>query len=219
VAASRLMWAIGFYQEPIYYMKEWRIEEGGKETGPQPEARFRYDDPNWEKHGEWSWKSNPFVGTREFQGLIVMQILINNWDLKTSNNELYKIAKGSPERRYVVKDIGQSFGRSVRIFLGSAGKIEDFLQRGFIREVNDGEVEFEYEPIILNWGVDRGLSVEDVLWTCHRLAQLSDEQWSDAFRAAGYEDAEVAAFVQHMKQKLQEGLALEQRARSYGGLR
>jgi len=37
---------------------------------------------------EWSWTGNPFVGTREFQGLKVMMALINNWDLKDINNKI-----------------------------------------------------------------------------------------------------------------------------------
>ena len=34
----------------------------------------------------WDWYDNPFVGTREFNGLRVMMALVNNWDLKDVNN-------------------------------------------------------------------------------------------------------------------------------------
>jgi hypothetical protein len=50
--------------------------------------------------------------------------------------------------------------------------------------------------------------VGDVLWTCQRLAQLSDRQWRDAFRAAGYRDEEAAPFIARLREKVQEGLAL-----------
>ena len=42
------------------------------------------------KSGTWSWHHNPFVGTREFNGLRVMMALLNNWDLKDENNAVLK---------------------------------------------------------------------------------------------------------------------------------
>jgi hypothetical protein len=213
VAASRLLWAVGFHQPPIYYVPAWRIE-GGPEAGAQPEARFRFEDPKWEKDGDWSWKDNPFVGTRELNGLIAMNVLINNWDLKTSNNKMYRVAGGLPKRLYVVKDIGRSFGGSVRVFLGSQSSPEEFAEERFIRAVHDDVVEFDFEPVMLGWGIDQGVRVDDVLWACRRVARLSDRQLGDAFRSAGYSDSEVEAFVALMKRRVQEGLALEQRARS-----
>lgn len=213
VAASRLLWAIGFHQPPVYYVREWRIADG-PDAGAQPEARFRYENPAWKKHGEWSWRSNPFATTPELRGLIVMNILINNWDLKTSINRIYKLGSGDLRRVYVVKDIGASFGRTVRIFLGSTSDLAGFATQGFIRAVHGEEVEFDYEPVLLNWGVERGLHVDDVLWTCRRLARLRDAQWRDAFRAAGYSEAEGAAFIAKVQSKVSQGLALEASARS-----
>ena len=70
-------------------------------------------------------------------------------------------------------------------------------------------MQFVYQPAFWNVGVMRGLTREDVLWTCRRLAQLSDRQWRDAFRAGGYSDAESAAFIAHLQRKIRDGLALE----------
>ena len=36
----------------------------------------------------WSWYDNPFLGTREFNGLKVMMALVNTWDLKEINNRV-----------------------------------------------------------------------------------------------------------------------------------
>ena len=47
-------------------MRKWRIASG-EETGEQPEARFRLEQPDWKKDGTWEWQDNPFVGTRELQ--------------------------------------------------------------------------------------------------------------------------------------------------------
>jgi hypothetical protein len=215
VAASRLLWAIGFYQPPVYYVRQWQMADGPEAGRPQPHARFRFQDPSWKGKGIWSWKDNPFDGTRELNGLVVMNVMMNNWDLKTSNNKIYERRGERPGRVYVVKDLGESFGHSVRFFLGGLNDEDAFAKEPFILRVNhDQKVYFGFEPIILNWGIDRDLHVDDVLWTCRRLEQLSDEQWTDAFRAAGYSDREIAVYVDQMKRKMREGLALEQRARS-----
>jgi hypothetical protein len=142
-------------------------------------------------------------------------VMINNWDLKTSNNVLYERKSDSaPARQYVVKDLGVSFGRSVRFYtLGTQNDIDAFNREGFIRDVDGDRVEFHFRPLFLNLHVARDIRIDDVLWTCRRLAQLSDRQWSDAFRAAGYSDEEGAAFIARLRQKVREGLALEQSAR------
>jgi hypothetical protein len=213
VAASRLLWAIGFHQPPVYHVREWRIASG-PEAGVQPEARFRLERRDWKREGEWDWEDNPFVGTRELRGLVVMMAMINNWDLKTSNNKVYEKNGASPARLYVVKDLGDSFGRSVRIFTGTLNNVEEFQREGFIRRVDGDRVELHYHPLLLNNGVDDELTVADVLWTCRRLDRLSDRQWRDAFRAAGYSDEVGDAFVARLKSKVREGLALGDGARS-----
>jgi hypothetical protein len=211
VAASRLLWAIGFHQPPIYYVARWRIASG-EATGEQPEARFRLEQPDWKKRGAWEWQDNPFVGTRELRGLVVLMAMLNSWDLKTSNNVVYDVKGGRAERLYVVKDLGESLGRSVNLFLGSESKLDEFEREGFIRDVKkDGRVDLYFEPVYVNRGVEDDITVDDVLWTCRRLAKLSDRQWRDAFRAGGYSDAEVGAYVEHMKRKVREGLALADR--------
>jgi hypothetical protein len=115
----------------------------------------------------------------------------------------------------VVKDLGESLGRSVRVFLGTLSNPADFTREGFIRDVKkDGRVELHFEPVILNRSVEDDVTVEDVLWTCRRLERLSDRQWGDAFRAAGYTDEETAAYVDHLKRKVREGLALGRPAKA-----
>jgi hypothetical protein len=210
IASSRLLWAIGFHQPPVYYMREWRIANG-PEAGVQPEARFRLEKPYWEKHGDWDWQDNPFVGTRELRGLVVMMAMLNSWDLKTSNNAIYE---RNGDRLFVVKDLGDAFGKSARIFLGTLNNVRDFENEKFIRRVKNGHVDLYYRPVMLNWGVDNDLTVEDVLWTCRRLDRLSDRQWRDAFRAAGYSDAEGTAYSTRLKAKVREGLALAEGARA-----
>ena len=73
------------------------------------QAETRETTPE-DKVANWSWTDNPFVGTRELNGLRVMMALLNNWDLTTANNKVY--VANDTERRFVVSDMGASFGKT-----------------------------------------------------------------------------------------------------------
>jgi hypothetical protein len=67
VAASRILWGIGYHQPPLYYMVEWHAQ---KATSPNPQlpARFRASKPDLhglDAAGTWSYYRNPFAGTRQ----------------------------------------------------------------------------------------------------------------------------------------------------------
>ena len=95
----------------------------------------------------WAWRENPFAHTQPFRGLVVANLIINNWDWKTSNNQIYDIVNpdGTGERRYIVRDLGASFGKSdappiarllgERIAQGNRNNLEDFEKQGFIKSV------------------------------------------------------------------------------------
>lgn len=218
VVASRLLWAIGFHQPPTYYLPAWRMTGG--QAGPQPPGRFRPELPGWEVVGEWSWYENPFVTTQPFKGLVVANVMLNNWDWKASNNKLYLVerAEGVPaERLYVVRDLGASLGKTsfpklldwlpMRGFgQGSRNDLADFEEQGFIKRVEGERVEFFYRGI--HQRLLDTVSRDDVVWTCRLLARLSDAQRHDAFRATGYPDDHARRFAAKIKSKVAEGLAL-----------
>ncbi len=217
IATSRILWAIGFHQPPMYLLESWEMT--GQQSGHQTLARFRRDAPGNKVVADWSWYENPFAHTREFKGLAVANLMLNNWDWKTSNNKIYDEVNGdgSGYRFYVVRDLGASLGKtSFPAFLrwtpargfgqGSRNDVDDFEAQGFIKRVEGTRVRFDYNGIHQRL-VDT-LTVDDVLWTCQLMARLSDEQWHDAFRAAGYATPEQDRFVAKLKSKIREGLAI-----------
>jgi hypothetical protein len=216
VVASRILWAIGYHQVPTYYLATWTMS-GGPEGSPGP-GRFRPELADRKVVGEWSWYENEFVHTRPFKGLIVANLMLNNWDWKTSNNKIYEVtrADGSVERQYVVRDLGASLGKTsapafsrwlgTRIAQGNRNDLEDFERQGFIETVTGDRVEFDYSGIYEK--VVDTVTVADVVWTSRLLSRLSDAQWNDAFRAAGYPPEQASRYIAKLKSKVAEGLAL-----------
>jgi hypothetical protein len=212
IVSSRLLWSIGYHQVPTYYLASWTMT-GGPGGSPGP-ARFRPELPGQMVVGEWSWYENEFVDTQAFKGLVVVNVLLNNWDWKTSNNKIYETPAG---RRYIVRDLGASLGKTdypralswlpLRgIGQGSRNDLEDFEEQAFTRGVEGGRVVFDYRGI--HKDLLERLTPRDVAWACALLARLSDAQLHDAFRAGGYPRDQAARYVAKIKAKIAEGLAL-----------
>ena len=159
VTASRILWAMGYPQPATYFVQQFTLT--GVDAGVKTNARFRTDLEQWRAAGEWSWYENPFVNTQPFRGLIVAQLVLNNWDLKTSNNRIYEATDPAamPRRQYMVRDVGSSLGHSkqFRLFAmlgtrgsqGSKNDVDDFEQQGFIEKVEGNNVELRlsrHEP-------------------------------------------------------------------------
>jgi len=63
---------------------------------------------------EWDWDANPFKGKPELQGLKVMAVLLNDWDLKVQNNRVLLVKNettGNSELHYIVSDWGRRWAR------------------------------------------------------------------------------------------------------------
>jgi hypothetical protein len=213
VTLSRIHWALGYHQPPVYLLPEWNAK-GARAPNPQLPARFREKKPDF--HGldsgdEWAFDDNPFLGTRQLHGLLVLQALFENQDIKASNNTIYTLetpAEGAA-RWYVVRDLGYALGQAT--FNGPRNDIDAYERAPFIREVVDGKVAFHFG------GRYKGLldpvTVGDVVWTCQRLDRLTDRQWRDAFRAGGFEPSVAGRYIARIKARVAEGLALDALAR------
>ena len=205
VVASRLVWAVGFHQPPTYYLPRWTLH-GGPRSGRQAGGRFRPKLPGVQRVGRWAWHENPFVGTRELRGLFVLMVILNNWDLKTSQNVVYQTGAGPRARRqYVVRDLGASFGRTRWFFPGSKGDADDYAREPLIAGVRNGVVRFHYRGAWREPVLDDDITVGDVRWICGLLGRLSNRQLADAFRAGGYDQVEAARFVRSLRARIAEG--------------
>lgn len=206
VVVSRLIWAVGFHQPPTYYLPKWTLVEGDSVTS-QPAARFRLEPLDVKKGGPWAWDANPFVGTPPLSGLYVLMVMVDNWDLKTSNNVIYRLKeeREGVSRWYVVKDLGGSLGANRRLIHGTRNDLAGFEKEPFITSVKDGRVEFNH---FHGAWKDKNVTTADVRWVSERLAPLSPDQWKDVFRAAGYSESDGNRYIARLRQKVADGLAL-----------
>lgn len=173
------------------------------------QERFRPAVAGMKVEGEWSWYENPFVGTRPFHGLLVLNMLLSNWDLKESNNRVYGSAERRedvPNRWFVVRDLGVTFGKSRGYFPGTRNNPDDYARQKFITDVRDGRVRFAYGG--RHKRLLEGVTPADVVWICKRLDRLTDQQWDGAFRAAGLVEEARVGILSTIERHIKQGLAL-----------
>jgi hypothetical protein len=206
VAVSRLLSGVGYRQPPVYYLPAFMLKDdfGRKVTVG---GRFRPKVDDLKEVGAWDWASNPFVGSKEYQGLIVALMMFNSTDLKNSNNSLYERRNGDlVEQWYVARDVGSALGDTHRM-APRKNHIESFEQMPFILGVNNGYVDFAYNGWYKNL-VEQRIKPEDVAWISNLLGRLSDKQMQDAFRAAYFEPETAKRFIARIREKIQQGRSL-----------
>lgn len=227
-AVSRLFWAVGYFVTENYYLPQVQVQGLNKhsisrgqqyisDAGVLQGARLKLRGKEEKKQGNWSWYQNPFVGTREFNGLRVMIALTNNWDLKEVNNGIMK-EKGDG-LHYVVTDLDASLGKTGNYFTRTRGVLKDYEQSKFIQKVDPETVDFHLSsrPFILSvfdfWNyrtrtkmqqIVKHIPRADAKWIGGLLGQLSTKQISDAFRASGFSPEEIEGYTKVVKERIAE---------------
>jgi hypothetical protein len=239
VAASRLVWAAGYFTDEDYFVSKIRVAglperlHRGQDLiapdGTMRKVRFKRENEDLKKVGTWKWKDAPFAGTREFNGLRVLMALMNNWDVKDENNAVYRRKGGSQaetlEEIYLVSDLGASFGTNgiVRGEERSRGNLASYLASAFIAKTSADFVDFA-TPARAPWQVmgkparymnrlhllwiGEKIPRNDAKWMGQLLAKLSPQQLRDAFRAAGFSEADVEGFADTLQKRIGELAAL-----------
>ena len=228
--SSRLVWAVGYNAEESYYYDRIHVDgmqqlsrgqkfvQGDSVIG----ARFEPRRKNIERGANWDWNKNPFQGTRELNGLKTMMVLLNNWDTFKKNNRVLTV-KDTGEDVYTVTDLGATMGHAAGIGgHRSKNNSNDFARARFIDNTKNGKVKFAYDLKPKKLGILSALwppyyirqrkatnrmnkvPVQDAAWMGSQLAQLSDNQLRDTFRAAGYDKATTEQYVRTLRGRINE---------------
>jgi hypothetical protein len=206
-AATRLVWAIGYKTEITYLVPQVTIE--GK--GAFKNVRFEARPEGVKRLDNWMWGVNPFFGSREYQGLKVLMVMMDNWDIKDENNKILRVRdaeSGSDELDYIISDLGATFGKTGGAFSRTRSEPEDYAKAKFIKGVEKGRVKFHYSG--KRGDLFKDITVEQAHWLGELVSRLSDQQINDAFRAANYSPAEIGLLSQAFKGRVTELMTLPQ---------
>lgn len=208
--ANRFLWAVGYATETVYLAPCAHIKGAPKprkdvkrcEGDGFADARFEARGEGVKRGDNWDWKANPFAAKRELNGLLVMMALLNNWDLKTSNNVILQVTKadGTTELQYVISDVGATFGKTGGPISHSRNEPEKYVKTKFVEGTSGDQVKFAYSG--KQGDLFKQVSVADAKWIGGLLAQLSDKQIEDAFRAGDFTPEETQMLVAEVKERI-----------------
>ena len=203
-AAVRLMWGLGYKTEINYLVPTLTIPGKGTFKNVRLEAR----PDNIDRLDEWQWKDNPFIGTKEFQGLKMMMVFFNNWDIVDVQNKILQVdGANGKELHYIISDLGATFGKlgsnNLPVVYRIGRKTNNptkYLDSSFIDDVKDGKVDLAYKG--KNRDLFNDVTIDEARWLADLLNQLSDKQIEDAFRAASYSPEDVKTLVLAIKTRI-----------------
>jgi hypothetical protein len=215
IAAGRIMWALGYLVEETYLVDGGVIEGTGPleraadviaHDGRFRTARFERRPPDVERLStRWSIDDNPFTGSKELSGLIIAVALLNNWDFRSGNTAVFRLASGDAvEDWYVVSDLGTAFGRmNGGLFRKhSRWNLEHYENdAALILRADRKVVELHYRP---DGRARARVPTEHARWFSQLASRLSDSQIRQALLAAGASDLEIRGFSARLMAKMAE---------------
>lgn len=222
--ATRLAWAAGYFVEIAYFVADGRIEGAGNLQRAAAclddecrfrAARFELDEEGVTKHFEehsWAWNDNPFVGTRELNGLKIVMMWLSNWDAKDvrdvargSNTAIfeYELGSGLREARYLITDWGGALGRWGSVVRRGRWDCRAFAEEtpAFVTGVEGDLVRFGYSGQ-RTADIADGIRVADAQWFLETIGALREEQIAAAVAASGGTPDEVAMFSRSLRARL-----------------
>ena len=161
-------------------------------TGRFARARFELEEENVIKHFDehsWAWADNPFVATRELNGLKIVMMWLSNWDAKDlrdvarrSNTADSRISDSQRRTRGSLPDLrlGGALGRWERDeslalgqcrFHGADAALRARRGRRFVKFGYTGQRTAD---------IAEGIRVTDVKWLIQYLGQLTAAQMKPA---------------------------------------
>jgi hypothetical protein len=159
IAATRLAWAMGLRVDEDYYVDTGTIVFPGgrpafqrigsfidKQGGLKSPARFKRLVPDEKTKARWPFAENPLKAEGGYSVLVLMNVIMANWDAKDDNNKLLSVADGAGRTDwYMVGDYGACFGKMGGRMSGhSKYRLKDFLANPpVIKSVNAGASEQE----------------------------------------------------------------------------
>lgn len=217
--------ACGYFAEVTHYVASGRIDGVTTLTraraavaadGGFKDARFEIEDRCvrmlFEEHS-WAWHDNPFVGTRQLDGLKIVVMLLSNWDSKDrrdvsrgSNTAIFELpaTRFSSEARYLISDWGGAMGKwGTTVVSRGRWDVDGFEAQtpAFVATVHDDVVDFGYQGQRSEIG--RGIPVAHVRWFYRKAQRITEPALRTGLLASGATEDEAVRFARAIRARIE----------------
>lgn len=220
----RFVHAVGYIAEASYFVPRGHIlgvhdlkraKASVSPNGAFADARFKLHDRALRalEGRNWSWTNNPFLGTRELNGLKTLMLLLSNWDAKDARDQdggvntaiLTRADRRLGPSLYLVTDWGASLGKWGGFFQREKWNCPAYVEQSqaFVKGVKDGLVEWGFTG---KHGRDltSGIRVEDVRWLLRYVTRIPQEHLRAGLAASGATPDEVECFSAALRARMRQ---------------
>ena len=217
--------ACGYFAEVTHYVASGRIDGVTTltrartmigEDGHFEDARFELEDRSvrmlFDEHS-WAWNDNPFVGTRQLDGLKIVVMLLSNWDSKDrrdvsrgSNTAIFEhsVSRFATEARYLITDWGGAMGKwGTTVVSRGRWDAEGFEAQtpSFVAGIHDRVVDFGYQGQRSEIG--RGIPVPHVRWFYRKARRITEPALRTGLLASGATEEEAVRFARALVARIE----------------
>ena len=217
--------ACGYFAEVTHYVASGRINgvttltrasESVGADGAFSGARFELEDRAvrmlFDEHS-WAWNDNPFVGTKQLDGLKIVIMLLSNWDSKDrrdvsrgSNTAIFehRISPFAFEARYLIIDWGGAMGKwGTTVISRDRWDVDGFEAQtpGFLSGVHDDVVDFGYQGQ-RTAEIARGIPINHVRWFYKRARRITEPALREGLRVSGATEDEAIRFARALMTRI-----------------
>jgi hypothetical protein len=220
--ATRLVNAVGYYASPNYFLKVGKVlnippltraagfihSDGSFVDGA---FELRTDQPKSLDNLDWTWEQNPFVGSKELNGLKVLMMLLSNWDNKDARDRRMGSNTGIVAQRYdggilwiyFVTDWGQTLGAWGAEQKPKGWDCVAFSQQSqqFVIGTHGDQVRFGFEGQHSEY-FKSNIHLDDVRWLLRMIGKITDMQLRSGLTASGASDDETKCFTTALRQRI-----------------
>ncbi len=224
VFATRIAWAVGYFVDPAYFVRSGKIDDLGdltrsrefiKPDGGFVNARFERQRERGvvtlKDEQSWSWVKNPFVGSKELNGLKVIMMLVSNRDNRDlrdvkrgSNTAIYQYSpNGGVEDRFLVTEWGGSMGRWGGNLSREKWDCKGYTEQtpAFVKGIRGDYFVWGYSGQHTKDLTD-GIRIGDVRWLIEYLGQITDDQLRAGLQSSGAAPDEVECFTRAIRDRI-----------------
>lgn len=218
--ATRIVWAAGYFVESDYFVGHGQVNGVTSLTRARhsvnPDGTFR--DARFERRtgkevvksdgpASWHWLQNPFLGTKELNGLKVIMMLLSDWDNKDvrdvnrgSNTAIYQEAG---EARYLITDWGATMGKWGGYVSRAKWDCKGYQQQtpNLLRGIAGGSLIWGYSGQHTE-DFRGGISRDDVRWLLQYLGRVTDDQLRVGLEASGATRDENDCFARAVRARI-----------------
>ena len=180
----------------------FKIEDYIKETGVTPEGDnfivfketlIEMRPTKIDRLGSWAWGDHSNDSLREVRGLTLVQMWLDNTDLKEFDNNkllLKDLGDGRGERYHIISDLGHSFG-------GDFFEMPELYSPKMISKISNDSLTFNYRGF-KSTAIKNKMTYADARWAARLIAALSRAQMEEALKIGHWPECIAKIYLEKM---------------------